>query len=427
MTAAGSNNTTNQSNQGGTARRRYWIIGILAVLVLGFFLLVGAPASNRIDTGSTWGKAPDGYGAWYAYMEAQGAPIKRWQRPISELVEQAKDNSRRSPATVIRVMPPAIADSGSSGWQAGLTDWLNRGDRLIVLTQEGSITAANFSTQLDSKTGQVTIETRRRHKLRDRDLVPYDQQGQEISFNPNLSSALEVQTPTDALLVDQYGAVVWRPIDQPNVILSTTPFIAANAYQEAPGNFAFLADLAREAQGSIWVDEYLHGYKDRDVVVEEVAGTWLGYLAKTPLILAAAQLGVILLVVLVAQNRRVGLRRSLSTPQVNNSEAYIKALAGVLHKANNQDFLVETLTRAEQKSLQRALGLGDAAVSFEALQVAWQQVTGRSAEELAVLQQAKPRSQSALQTWLRQLQSLPVKASRKASQKASRKASQKAS
>ncbi len=416
--SAGANNASTTS--GGSANRRYWIIGILAALLLGFFLLVGAPASNRIDTGSTWGKAPDGYGAWYAYMEAQGAPIKRWQRPISELVEQAEDN--QAPATVIRVIPPAIASGGPSAWQAELADWLERGDRLIVLTQQGPVTAANFSTQLDSAFGKVTVETRRRYKLSDRDLAPYGQTGQEISFEPNsLNGAVQDRAAQSNLLADEQGAVVWRSVEQPNVILSTTPFIAANAYQEASGNFAFLADLAREASGPIWIDEYLHGYKDRDVVVEEVAGTWLGYLAKTPLIVVAVQVGVILLVALVAQNRRIGLRRSLSTPLVNNSEAYIKALAGVLHKANNRDFLVETLALAEQKSLQRALGLGDAAVSLETLQAAWHQSTGRSVEELAVLR-AMPKGDSALQTWLRQLQSLSVKASQRANAPATERA-----
>jgi len=425
--SAGANNasTATTATSGGSANRRYWIIGILAALVLVFFLLVGAPASNRIDTGSTWGKAPDGYGAWYAYMEAQGAPIKRWQRPISELVEQDEDN--QAPATVIRVIPPAIASGGPSVWQAELADWLERGDRLIVLTQQGPVTAANFSTQLDSAFGKVTVETRRRYKLSDRDLAPYGQTGQEISSEPNsLNGAVQDRAVQDRavqsnLLADEQGAVVWRSVEQPNVILSTTPFIAANAYQEASGNFAFLADLAREASGPIWIDEYLHGYKDRDVVVEEVAGTWLGYLAKTPLIVVAVQVGVILLVALVAQNRRIGLRRSLSTPLVNNSEAYIKALAGVLHKANNRDFLVETLALAEQKSLQRALGLGDAAVSLETLQAAWHQSTGRSVEELAVLR-AMPKGDSALQTWLRQLQSLSVTASQRANAPATERA-----
>ncbi|MEN8446593.1 MAG: DUF4350 domain-containing protein, partial [Cyanobacteria bacterium J06555_13] len=85
---------------------------------------------------------------------------------------------------------------------------------------------------------------------------------------------------------------------------------------------------------------------------------------------------------------------------------------GVLHKANNHDFLVETLSRAERKTLQRALGLGDAPVSPEKLKTAWQQTTGRSAAELGVLQD-KPRGDRALQAWIRRLQALQVRAARK--------------
>ena len=405
MTVSGSANTPK-----GSANRRYWIIGILAVLLLGFFLFVGAPASQRIETGSTWGKDPDGYGAWFDYMAENGTPIERWQRPISELVEQTTETSERPPATVIRVIPPLLSVGGRAAWESGLSDWLERGDRLIVLTQQQSVTAAKFSTQIASEAGEVTVNTRRRYPLRS--LPSYQQEGTEVSFEAAPSADKSETVP---LLADDYGAVVWRQSGQSNAVLSTTPFLAANAYQAAPGNFAFLADLANEANGPVWVDEYLHGYKDRDVVVEEVAGTWLGYLAKTPLMMAAVQIGVILLVALIAQNRRVGSKQPLLSPQMNNSEAYIKALAGVLHKANNQDFLVETLVAAEQKSLQRSLGLGEAAVSLDVLQTAWQQSTGRSVEELSVLQ-AKPRGEAALQSWLQQLQALVPKVSRPAGQ-----------
>lgn len=352
------------------SRRYIWLIGILSLLLIGI-LLLSAPASNRINSGSTWGNAPDGYGAWYAYMEAQGAEIKRWQRPLSELIEQAESSS--GPATLIRVIPPAIVLDFVS--EAQSDDWVDKGNRLIVLRQQEAVTEAPFRSQIDSANGKVTVETRRRNKAE-----------------------------VNSLLADKYGAVVWRE-KADAIVRSTTPFLAANAYQDAPGNFAFLADLVTQTEGPIWVDEYLHGYKDSDVVVEEVAGSWLGYLAKTPILILAVQAGVILAVALVAQNQRIGGGRSLSSPKVNNSEAYIKALAGVLHKANNHDFLVETLTRAEQKSLQRALGLGDAPVSQATLQTAWQQSTGRDAAQLNVLQ-AQPRSESTLHTWLQQLQSL---------------------
>ena len=257
----------------------------------------------------------------------------------------------------------------------------------------------------------MSIDTRRRYPLKD--LPSYRQEGTEISYQPTADSEA-----VEPLLADDYGAVVWRQ-GQSNVTLSTTPFLAANAYQASAGNFAFLAELANEANGPVWIDEYLHGYKDLDAAIEEVAGTWLDYLAETPLLLVAVQIGVVLLVALIAQNRRIGSKQPLLSPQVNNSEAYIKALAGVLHKANNRDFLVDTLVAAEQKSLQRALGLGEAAVSLDVLQTAWQQGTGREVEELAVLQ-AKPKGEAALQAWLRQLQSLVAKASGQASGQTSR-------
>ena len=410
MTATGA---SKQVANNRTANRRYWLAGILAALALGFFLLVGAPASNRIDAGSTWGTAPDGYGAWYAYMEAEGAQIQRWQRPLSELVAQTAEASDL-PRTLIRVVPPVFANRSGVAWRLELSDWLDRGDRLIVLTQRGAVTGAEFSSQLDSEVGKVTIETRRRYQPTEFASSPYEQEGTEISYQPTVENRFDIDADSDieALLSDDYGTVVWRNLDEPNLIWTTTPFLAANAYQEANGNFAFLAALAQP--GAIWVDEYLHGYKERDVVIEEVAGTWLGYLAKTPLLIAAVQIGVILLVALIAQNRRVGAKQPLPAETVNNSEAYIKALAGVLHKANNRDFLIETLTEAERKALARSLGLGETAVSPEALQVAWQQQTGRSVQELDVLQ-AQPKGEAAIQTWLRQLQSLVPKANRKTS------------
>ena len=418
MTVTGSNRQTSASKQ---SRRRYWLLGILGAIALGVFLLIGAPASNRIDTGSTWGTAPDGYGAWYAYMEEQGASIKRWQKPLDQLIDETA--SQGAPRTLIRVIPPALSTKSPGAWQSGLSDWIERGDRLIVLSQRGRVTAAKFSTLVDSETGKVTVETRRRYGAKGRDRPLYEQEGTEIKFEPALNgepisaprSELAQRSDLEALLADDYGAVVWRRLEEPNLIWSTTPFLGANAYQEADGNFAFLSALVQEGQGTVWVDEYLHGYKDRDVVIEEVAGTWLGYLAKTPLLIASVQLGVILLIALAAQNRSVGSKQPLPSEQVNNSEAYIKALAGVLHKANNQDFLVETLTGAERKALARSLGLGESAVSSEALSAAWQQSTGRSAAELAVLQ-ARPRGGAALQTWLRQLQSLVPKVTQKAGQ-----------
>ena len=166
--------------------------------------------------------------------------------------------------------------------------------------------------------------------------------------------------------------------------------------------------------GPIWIDEYLHGYRDADVVIDEVAGSWLSYLAQTPLLIAGMQAGIILLVLLAAQNQRPGSLRSLESARLDNSEAYIRALAGVLHKADSRDFLVNTLQRCERRALQRSLGLGDAPASPEVLQAAWQRSTGRPVSELAVLNESPP-SETALESWLDRLQRLHTLASQRKS------------
>jgi hypothetical protein len=78
---------------------------------------------------------------------------------------------------------------------------------------------------------------------------------------------------------------------------------------------------------------------------------------------------------------------SLTTPKVNNSEAYMQAIAAVLEKADCADFLVETIGKAEQIKLQKSLGLGSNLVAPELLLQAWTERTGRPKGELAKLLQ----------------------------------------
>ena len=234
------------------------------------------------------------------------------------------------------------------------------------------VTAAPFTTTLDTPLGAVTVQTRRR--------AP----GQ------------------DAPLVDDYGAVVWRQSrDTGQLILATTPFLAANAYQQAPGNFAFLASLTA---GDIYMDEYLHGYRDPAARAATAVSSWLDYLAQTPLLVIALQGLAVVGLVLLAQNRRPGIKRSLPTPQTNDSQAYIDALAGVLQRADSRDFLVATLVRSERQALQQALGLGGGTVSDQRLRGAWQQSTGEPAAALAPLQ--GPAADQSLGLWLQRLQAL---------------------
>jgi hypothetical protein len=381
--------------------RRLWVLGaMVAALIL--ITLFAAPNNGSLNSGSTYGRAPHDYGAWYAFMEKRQASVERWRKPFEDLADQ-EDSER--PMTLLRVNSSLTEKEISDAER----DWVQKGNTLIVLGVRQPVTAATFSSQQDSAAGKVKIETRRR--------------------------AREVET---ILLGDRFGGTVWQePMGKGRVIFATTPYLAANAYQDEPGNYEFLAQLVTQQlpvgvqdqpanseggetgnsinglgnsptangeggepgnakllppvatqQQPVFVDEYSHGYKDRETIKREVGvdSIW-DYLGRTPLFPVLVQ-GLVLLVVLIwSKNRRFGPPLTLTSPTVNNSEAYIEALAGVLRKANSTEFVVEVVGKEEQLQLQAQLGLGQTLLDEQTLVDAWVQQTGRSGAELKQLLQ----------------------------------------
>ena len=359
---------------------RYVRLTLVALVLLCGLLVLLAPATGLKTSGSTYSRAPEGYMGWFDYMQAQGTPAQRWRRPISELLEQPTTE----PQTLLRIYP-GLVNHYQTNYDAGIQDWLSAGNTLIDLGLNSEITAAPFTTQQSSPFGAVTIKTRRRNNL-------------PINSDRNL-------------LGDSYGAIVWqRPAnDQPGKSwVVHTPHLAANAYLDAPGNYAFLADLATQGGGNIWVDEYLHGFKDADVVVAETVNNWGAYLARTPVKIAAIQIAILLGIFLLAQNRRLGNLATVKAPEVDNSQAYIEALAAVLRKAESTSFLIDMIAKAERSTLQKSLGFNEATTSEAALKAAWTEQTGQSGQGLNPLIQppktARPTSEATLKAWLAQLE-----------------------
>jgi hypothetical protein len=249
------------------------------------------------------------------------------------------------------------------------------------------VTPAKFSTMQKSPFGDVKIDTGRRRKL---------EEGEEVDLG------------------DRFGAVVWeKQYGKGKAIFATTPYLAANAYQDYLSNFQYLADLVSNKGNILFVDEYLHGYKDPSVRKSEGEGNLFSYLAKTPLLPMLVQAIAFLCVLIWAKNRRFGKQETLDTPEINNSLAYIQALAGVLLKANKNDFVVEMVGKQEQLQLQKVLGLGQVPIEHQTLIDAWVEKTGRTPAELEAVLKVQSRQQSMserdLITWLGKWQSLRIK------------------
>lgn len=327
------------------AKRFLWLGGI-AIAVIALLTLIAAPNTSYISNGSTYNRAPDGYGAWYAYMQKQAAKIERWQKPVEQI-------RAKSPVTLLRVnhqlIPPTLGTEDDK--------WVKQGNTLVILGVKGAATEADFSTLQDSPVGNIKIETSRRYI------------GTELSLE----------------LSDTFGAIVWtKQIGKGQVIFSTTPYLAANAYQDYPNNFKYLAQLVSK-NPQIFVDEYSHGYKDKSITESQGDRNWLEYLANTPLKPLLLQVGVLLLVLIWTHNRRFGAPESLETPSIDNNLAYIQALGGVLEKAQSSEFILNIVGKEEQLQLQQSLGLGKIPIEHQTLVDNWVQQTKLSSTQLQQL------------------------------------------
>ena len=372
------------------SNRRFWLLGAIGITAIIIITLVFAPANNKLNSGSTYNRAPDGYGAWYAFMSKRGTKVQRWQKPVEDF---AKNPDAKTSSTLLRVYSSSIPEAVS----APEKNWVKQGNTLVILGVDAPVTAAPFSSLLPASAGKIKIDTGRRVF---RDKKP--------------------------ILGDKFGGIVWtKTVGKGTVYFASAPHLAANAYQDFPGNYEFLARLVTQSEGGgkeiegteqalavnfiqnpiyqsqktskiinkVWVDEYIHGYKDPEIIKREFKDNLFTYLAKTPLFPVLIQGTIILVVAIFAGWNRFGQPVTLSAPQVDNSEAYIQALASVLEKANSTDFAVELIGKAEQLQLQKALLLRQASLESESLIDAWVEQTGRKATELADLVRSPSRKQ----------------------------------
>jgi hypothetical protein len=372
--------------------KHWWIGAGLFVLLV---LLIGlAPLANWRNSGSTYSRSPDGYGAWYAYMErTQQQSIERWRKPLTALINRTQ--SQKTPTTLLRIQPNLITPTLDRRSAA----WVKAGNHLIVLGVRQPVAKIPFSSQVSSARGLVAIDTSRR--------------------------APASLGTTELNLKDSGGWIVWQPPQYAGKLTyAVTPHLAANAYQKQPGNFAFLAQLVMQSGQSIVVDEYLHGYQDVEPVAPSPGAmgrlprhqpkprqTVLDYLLKTPLMLVLVQAIVVVGMAVWAKNQRFGPLRSLVAPAIDNTTAYVQALAGALRQANSGQFVVETVTQAELKRLQRQLGL-TGAIDIPALKTVWIAQNGDSPEinaawqQLITVQRRQAWDDRDLAQWLQALQKI---------------------
>jgi Domain of unknown function (DUF4350) len=341
--------------------KQYWKFGLLALVVIVLVTVISAMGGDSRLAGSSYSNAANGYSHWYQTMLDRGVKIHRWQKSFPKLAELTEYEQG---VTLVQIQPQLEELLITNQQQ----EWVVKGNTLVILGANAPARDIPFQTDLESPQGKIRIETTRR-----------------LGANINRNKFLE-DADRQMILSDRSGSVITQfKLGQGRIIIATTPYIAANAYQDFQPNNDLLTELVTKDRQQILVDEYIHGYTDRKPVIDPITGDvktddessdnndTLSYLASTPLIVVFINLLLGILVLAWQQNRRFGKVVIPKTLEVDNSEAYIQALGGVLRQANSSEFVLQNIGRAEQLSWQQKLGLGkERLVESQILITAWE-------------------------------------------------------
>jgi Domain of unknown function (DUF4350) len=374
--------------------RQYWQMILTFVVIIVLVTIVSAMSGGEQLKGSSYSLEPQGYGAWYQQMVDKGVAIERWRKPAAKVFDKYPSGT-----TLLQV------NSGLEEFSLAPPEkkWIENGNTLVVLGADALSNDIEFSQNLASPQGQVKIETTRRFRTTD-----------------SSSSYFKLPTVPTSIVSDDHGSVVWKSsIGKGKLVLATTPYLAANAYQDSTANYELLTALTGNQQ-RIVVDEYLHGYReprksgdplnpDDLQSPDREQGGLMSYFAKTPFFVAFVNICLVLGILVWQQNRRFGAVIIPQPPQVDNSVAYIQALGGILRQAQSSEFVLQNVGKAEQLKLQQLLGLGNKQlVDRQTLVDAWLVQTKLPAADLPVILQLAPGAftEAELQQWLSKLQAM---------------------
>lgn len=267
--------------------RSILIGAVVLVVVLAFATALLNPERRGGRTGfpSTYSASWDGAKAAYVLLEELGYDIVRWARPPTELEDDTED---RVLILANPLQPPTPEDL------AALRRFLERGGRILATGERAAdfLPGKQAFEEHDATEGETNFPA----------LLP----SPLTSAAPQISMA----APSDwhPASVDQiavYGdkdtaAVVTYAVGKGRIVWWGSPSPLTNRGIQEPGNLALLLNSigGNKDQEILW-DEYFHG----------AGSNFWGYFGKTPLPWVFAQLGLLLVFVLVSYSRRYGTIR----------------------------------------------------------------------------------------------------------------------
>jgi hypothetical protein len=314
--------------------------GVL-VLVLAIATALLSPKGGRGGAGfpSSDSTSWDGAKAAYLLLEELGCKITRWENSPTELAADSENQ-------ILILASPRQAPTSEE--TAALRRFLEGGGRIVATGDEASdfLPGGEKFTNINDPWDEVQFPA----------LLP----------SPLTAGAPEISMPAPFAWrprIDQiavYGnndtaAVVTYSVGKGTIVWWGSPSPLTNRGIRNPGSLALLLDSIGNTTGKriLW-DEYFHG----------VRGDFWSYIGKTPLPWVFAQLGVLLVFILVTYSRRYGTIRMPGKVSRLSPLEFVNTLGDLYSSAHAGSAAVRVALQRLRFQLTRQLGLaGNVTVS----------------------------------------------------------------
>jgi uncharacterized protein DUF4350 len=341
-------------------------------------------APNR----STYHAGPTGVRALHDFLNESGYKVIRWKETPQKLLTDAGKLVKTF--VVLGDVKVHFTDAES----AALTRWIQAGGYLVIIdrnpeqdsssAQPGSwnITTKRFEfpsletnpADKEQMTGKVVALNPAQPTLLTRNVEsvlpsrfasrmniepvptgspqpgPTDETDEEEPPPPAEDATIHSSAPVVHVSDDKGALLIDYTYGLGRIAILTDPYIVSNGGIKLNDNLQLAVNLLTEADGLIAFDEYHQG-KGR------TENSFAGYFAGTPVLLIAAQIGLVLLLILWTRGRRFG--RALPLPQVDrrSSLEFVASMAELQQRARAFDLAIENIYTRTRRVLARHAGV----------------------------------------------------------------------
>jgi hypothetical protein len=376
-------------------RQRLTIIFTVAVII-GLLALVSSVSYVKQNKGqdfefapnrSTYHSGPTGVRALHDFLNESGHKVIRWKETPQKLLTDSGKLVKTF--VVVGQIQVPFTDAET----AALVKWIEQGGRYVVIDRrplgdfhesptswnirsrelnfptldvnpadakqmiadvvalqpvQPTILTQNIQSVLPSRfASRMTIESPAEdHVENDDDETEYEDEDapppeQSTSLSP--APVVHIADNNGALLID-YSFGLGK------VVLLSDPYMVSNGGIKLNDNLQLALNVITAEEGLIAFDEYHQGKGARQ-------NSFAGYFSGTPVLLIAAQIGLLVLLVLWTKGRRFGRPLPLANVDRRSSLEFVASMAELQQRARAFDLAIENIYTRTRRVLARHAGV----------------------------------------------------------------------